>query len=233
VKENPKDRLKYVWIPPGTFMMGCSPGDGACGPNEKPAHQVAITKGFWMGQTEVTVKAYKRFAVSTGAQMPRVPKFSGWNKQDMLPIEGVSWNDATAFCGWAGGRLPTEAEWEYAARAGSTEARYGRIDEVAWYSNNGGQQTHEVAQKRPNPWNLYDTLGNTWEWVNDWYGENYYPASPKRDPPGPDSGQLRVLRGGSWYNKPKDVRVSNRSRLNPAVWGYNSGVRCAREVDIP
>jgi len=233
VRDNPKDGMKYVWIPPGTFMMGCSPGDSECGADEKPAHQVAITKGFWMGQTVVTVAAYRRFAGSTGAQMPAAPNFNaGWTNQDM-PIVNVSWDDGTAFCGWAGGRLPTEAEWEYAARAGSTEARYGSIDEVAWYSNNSGGKTHEVAQKRANAWNLYDTLGNVWEWVNDRYGENYYPASPERDPRGPDSGQLRVLRGGSWYFNPRFVRVSYRFWFNPGIWIGNVGVRCAREVLNP
>jgi serine/threonine-protein kinase len=248
LKLNPKDGLKYVWIPPGTFMMGCSPGDSDCDDNEKPPHQVTITKGFWIGQTKVTMAAYKRFAGSTGAQMPVILNrgfaesaraqmpvilklYAGSSNQDM-PIVLVSWDDATAFCGWAGGRLPTEAEWEYAARAGSTEARFGSIDEVAWYSNNSSQKIHEVAQKRPNNWNLYDTLGNAWEWVNDWYGENYYPASPESDPRGPDSGQLRVLRGGSCADGSGVVRVSMRSRFVPADRGVTFGVRCVREGDI-
>lgn len=233
VKLNPRDGLKYVWIPPGTFMMGCSAGDSECALGEKPAHQVTITKGFWMGQTEVTVVAYRKFVGTTGTQMPEAPNFNGgWIDQEM-PIANVSWNDATAFCGWAGGRLPTEAEWEYAARAGSTNARYGPSDEVAWYSNNSGQKAHEVAQKRPNAWNLYDTLGNVWEWVNDWYGENYYPASPERDPKGPDSGQYRVLRGGSWISVPRSVRVSDRGGDGPGGRYNFYGFRCAGEVVNP
>jgi formylglycine-generating enzyme required for sulfatase activity len=233
VKVNQKDGLKYVWVPPGTFMMGCSLGDNQCAKEELPAHPVTISKGFWIGQTEATVAAYRRFAGSTGAQMPPAPDFNaGWNNQDM-PIVNVSWDDAKAFCGWAGGRLPTEAEREYAARAGSTEARYGPLDKVAWYSNNSGQKTHEVSQKRPNAWNLYDTLGNVFEWVNDWYGENYYPASPERDPRGPDSGQYRVLRGGSWYLDPRRVRVSGRHRCDPADRFNSVGFRCGGGVFAP
>lgn len=233
LRENPKDGLKYVWIPPGRFEMGCSPGDSECGAEEKPAHQVTLTKGFWISQTEVTVQGYRKFVGSTGAEMPAAPSFNaGWDNQDM-PIVNVSWDDATAFCGWAGGRLPTEAEWEYAARAGKTEARYGSLDEVAWYSANSGRGAHPVGEKRANGFGLHDTLGNVWEWVNDWYGENYYPASPERDPRGPDRGQLRVLRGGSWFYDPRYVRVSYRNRDYPALRNNYIGVRCAREVDIP
>jgi len=228
LKLNPKDGLKYVWIPPGTFMMGCSPGDNECYDYEKPPHQVTITKGFWLGQTEATVAAYRRFAGSTGARMPAAPEFNaGWNNQDM-PIVNVSWDDATAFCGWAGGRLPTEAEWEYAARAGSTEARYGPIDEVAWYANNSGLKTHDVGQKRANAFGLYDMLGNVWEWVNDWDDENNYKDGPSQDPAGPASGTLHVLRGGSWDVTPRDVRVSYRGGDNPAyMYNYvGIGFRC-------
>lgn len=233
VRENAKDGLKYVWIPPGSFMMGCSPGDTECGADEKPAHQVTITKGFWMGQTEVTVAAYRKFVGSTGAQMPTAPDFNaGWNNQDM-PIVNVSWNDATAFCRWAGGRLPTEAEWEYAAQAGSTASRYGDIDSIAWYSANGGGGTHNVGEKRANGFGLYDMLGNVWEWVNDWYDQNYYQNGPSQDPSGPSSGTLRVLRGGSWNFGPRSVRVSYRLRDVPGLRYNGLGFRCVGEVVSP
>jgi formylglycine-generating enzyme required for sulfatase activity len=214
-------------------MMGCWPGDSDCHDYERPLHQVTITKGFWLGQTPVTVAAYHRYARASGKDMPRAPSFnSGWNDQEM-PIVNVSWDDAVAFCTWAGGRLPSEAEWEYAARAGSTESRYGPIDEVAWYSDNSDGKTHEVSQKRPNTFKLYDMLGNVWEWVNDWYGESYYAASPERDPQGPPSGQFRVLRGGAWGASPRDVRVSYRGVYNPG-YGLNAlGFRCVGEVRNP
>ena len=228
VKMNAKDGLKYVWIPPGTFMMGCSAGDTECKDDEKPPHQVAITRGFWMGQTPVTVGAYKRFARATGHPMPLAPKFNKRWMNENMPSVNVSWNDATAFCGWAGGRLPTEAEWEYAARGGSTEARYGAIGEIAWYS-----QTHDVAQKRANGFGLYDVLGNVWQWVNEWYDQNYYQSSPSQDPQGPASGQYRVLRGGSWSFDPRDARVSFRGYFNPAIRYDFFGFRCGGEVFAP
>jgi formylglycine-generating enzyme required for sulfatase activity len=233
LRENPKDGLKYAWIPPGTFMMGCSPGDKECFKSEKPGHQVTITKGFWTGQTPVTVAAYKRFAGATGRQMPDAPSFnSGWTKENM-PMVMVTWDDAQAYCMWAGGRPPTEAEWEYAARGGSTAARYGPIDEVAWYDQNSGNQMHDVAQKRANGFGLYDVLGNAYEWVNDRYDEHYYQSSPAQDPQGPGSGQYRVLRGGAWCDNPGVVRVSLRYRFDPGFRGNLNGFRCAREVDIP
>jgi len=252
---NPKDGLKYVWIPPGTFMMGCSPEDTECADDEKPPHQVTITKGFWLGQTEVTVGAYKRFTGTTGKAMPTAPPFfpgvsndivsrfynipatapdfnPGWSN-DAMPIVDVNWDDAQGYCTWAGGRLPTEAEWEYAARAASTEARYGPIDEVAWYDMNSGNKTREVGQKQANGFGLYDMLGNVWEWVNDWYDQNYYQNSPSQDPTGPPSGQLRVLRGGSWYSAPGNARVSGRDRYNPGDKYEFNGFRCGGEVFVP
>lgn len=233
VKVNPKDGLKYVWIPPGSFMMGCSPGDSECYTEEEPSHRVTLTKGFWIGQTPVTVSAYRRYSTTTGRTMPEAPEFnSGWNDEKKA-IVGVSWDDSVAYCTWAGGRLPTEAEWEYAARAGSTESRYGPIDEVAWYLGNSGSKPPDVAQKRANAWNLYDMLGNVWEWVNDWHGGNYYAASPERDPQGPESGQSRVLRGGSWGSIQRGVRVSYRIRHVPGGKGDDFGFRCVGKVVVP
>jgi formylglycine-generating enzyme required for sulfatase activity len=235
VRENPKDGLKYVWIPPGTFMMGCSPEDTACLPWEKPAHQVKISRGFWIGQTPATVGAYKRFARATGRQMPDVPCFNnGWTHQNM-PIVNVNWLDAQAYCRWIGGRLPTEAEWEYAARGGSTEARYGPIDEIAWYRGNSGKQAHEVGQKRANGFGLLDVLGNACQLVNDWYDPSYYHNSPSQDPPGPPTGEVRVLRGVTWDSSARDVRVSLRLGLTPTTYVFNDsiGFRCAAEVVNP
>jgi len=231
VRENPKDGLKYVWIPPGVFMMGCSPGDNEGYDNEKPSHRVTITKGFWVGQTEVTVGAYKRFAAATGRQLPPAPPFnSAWENENM-PIVNVSWDDARAYCMWAGGRLLTEAEWEYAARGGSTDARHGITDQVAWHEKNSGSRTHDVAQKRANHLGLSDVLGNVSEWVNDWFDDKYYQNSPSQDPPGPSSGQHRVLRGGSWSDFPWDVRVSVRTGNYPTARQNNIGLRCAWEPE--
>jgi len=230
LKVNPKDGLKYVWIPPGTFMMGCSPGDTKCGDDEKPPHQVTITKGFWLGQTEVTVGAYKRFVGATGRQMPDSPTFnSRWANANM-PIVKMTWNDAHDYCAWAGGRLPTEAEWEYAARAGNMQPVYDDLDRIAWYISNSSAQSHDVAQKRANEFGLYDMLGNVWEWVNDWYDLNYYRGSPSQDPLGPTSGGLRVLRGGSWEGSPRDVRVSSRDWGSPVAGGVGDGIRCVGDV---
>jgi len=232
VKVNPNDGLKYVWIPPGTFMMGCSPGDTECRRWEKPSHQVTITKGFWIGQTEVTVAAYQGFASATGRQMPPAPVFnSGWTNQSM-PIINVNWEEAHAYCTWAGGRLPTEAEWEYAARGEDPHARYGDLEQIAWYGKNSGGGTHDVAQKQANGFGLYDTLGNVWEWVNDWYDAHYYQNSPSKDPKGPSSGEYRVLRGGSWFYFEKFLRVSFRVSFYPDGRVGNYGMRCVGAASI-
>jgi len=254
------DGLMYVWIPPGTFQMGCSPGDNDCNDAQRPSHQITISKGFWMGQTEVPVGAYKRFSAATGWAFPlEEPTFfdqpinPGW-ENDRLPIVNVTWDDAVAYCQWTGGRLPTEAEWEYAARAGTTGPRYGDLDAIAWYADNAGKSRldsvdiwendrpnyvrrlaqnrngpHEVGQKIPNAFGLYDTLGNVWEWVADWYDASYYAHSPEQDPRGPSSGEYRVLRGGSWSGYPSSVRAAYRGRRVLATRHSLMGLRCVRE----
>jgi formylglycine-generating enzyme required for sulfatase activity len=224
---NPKDGLKYVWIPPGTFQMGCSPTDNECGDDEKPPHTVIISKGFWMGQTPATVGAYKRFVAATGKRPASLPPFeSGWATDDK-PIVYLTWPGANDFCRWAGGRLPTEAEWEYAARAGSSEARYGTLEEIAWYGKNSDGRMHEVAQKRPNRFGLFDMLGDVNQWVNDWYDPNFYQHSPPENPQGPLNGQQRVIRGVSWALPfAGAIRVSLRGSSPPHLWGDGTGFRC-------
>jgi formylglycine-generating enzyme required for sulfatase activity len=233
IRENSRDGLKYVWVPPGTFMMGCSPRDQDCEQDEKPAHRVSLSRGFWMGQTLVTVRAYKRFVADRQLKMPLPPIFDPDWKRDDTPITNVSWNDAHDFCAWTGGRLPTEAEWEYAARAGSTGVRYGKIDDIAWYFTYGVAETHAVAEKRPNAFGLFDMLGNVWELLNDWYAPDYYQNSPSQDPTGPGSGQFRVLRGGSWFEHPRYVKTSFRFRDLPGNRYDTYGFRCVREGNGP
>ena len=217
-KINPKDGLTYVWIPPGTFRMGCSTEDIECDDSEKPAHDVTISKGFWMGQTTVTQAGYKR-VIGT-----KPSSFHG----DSLPVESVTWDEARTYCTAVGMRLPTEAEWEYAARAGSTASRYGDIDAIAWYADNSGKQTHKVGQKQPNAWKLYDMLGNVWQWTGDWFND-YDAKSEAHDPTGPTSGQYRALRGGSFFFFSRFARVSRRGWNVPGERYIGVGFRCVGE----
>jgi formylglycine-generating enzyme required for sulfatase activity len=224
VRTNPNDGQKYIWIPPGEFEIGCSPGDNECKSGESGRHSVTvrITHGFWLGQTEVTQAAYEK---TVGHKL--FP-FKG----PQHPVEGVNWYEAQEYCEAAGGRLPTEAEWEYAARACSIDAHYGQLDAIAWHSGNSGNQSHPARQKQPNYWGLYDMLGNVKEWVADWYEENYYQTLPSlaTDPKGPPSGLHRVLRGGYWDDGPGDVRVSSRDFSLPSNRSVGYGFRCARGV---
>jgi len=233
VWENPKDGLKYVWIPPGAFMMGCSPGDNECSEEEKPAHQVTLARGFWIGQTEVTVAAWKRFAAASGGGLPWALEARPDLVKDNMPMTNVSWYAATDYCHWIGGRLPTEAEWEYAARGGSGEARYGKLDAIAWYAGNSGGNPHAVGQKLANAFGLYDVLGNVFEWVNDWYDDHYYAQSPAHDPAGAPSSTLRGLRGGSYQWDNRFARLSDRHAEYPEVANPDFGVRCVWMVDKP
>jgi formylglycine-generating enzyme required for sulfatase activity len=235
-KINGKDDLTYVWIPLATYRMGClgpvSEGSEECLGNELPRHSITLTKGFWIGQTLVTQAAYKKVMGASAAS-------SGG---DQLPVDTASWDAAKAFCERVGMRLPTEAEWEWAARGGIAAERYGPLDRIAWYRGNSGGKMHPVAQKQPNPNGLYDMLGNVWEWVEDWYGPYRQvrpccddPAEAAVDPKGPATGQYHVLRGGSWHDFSADVRMSLRDHLKlyPGEDSaldydtYSTGFRCA------
>jgi len=218
IRVNSMDGLRYVWIPPGKFRMGASVGDEYAFDDEKPAHEVTITKGFWMGQTPVTQGAWKRVMGSEP---------SGF-KGDDLPVESITWDEAKAYCEAMGMRLPTEAEWEYAARGGVESARYGALDEIAWYDKNSGNKTHPVREKKANAYGLHDMLGNVWEWVSDYDGA--YSADAVSDPKGPASGTKRVVRGGSWNYDPGNVRVSDRVRVGPSYRNDGIGVRCTGEL---
>jgi formylglycine-generating enzyme required for sulfatase activity len=204
---NPTDGLPYVFIPPpvlGEFKMGCSPGDNECFDDETFQTEV-ISNGFWLGQTVVTQAAWKKVMNSNPSHF----------KGDQLPVEQVDWNQAGGYCKAIGGRLPTEKEWEYAARAGTTSARYGPLDSVAWYSRNSGGTTHPVGLKQVNAFGLYDMLGN----VREWTADNYNATGP-----------TQVLRGASWDDDARYVRASDLSRFRPTERGNVIGFRCVAEL---
>jgi formylglycine-generating enzyme required for sulfatase activity len=217
---NPVDGLTYVWIPPGTFRMGCSANDSDCSIHETPVHSVTIRNGFWIGQTPVTQAAYRKVM---GAK-------PGNPQGDRLPAGSLSWVEARTYCERVKMRLPTEAEWEYAARGGSAAARYGPLAQIGWYDANSGNRSHDVGQKQANGYGLYDMLGSVWQWVGDWYG--FYEDAPAVDPQGPKSGEFRMLRGGSWASDASLVRVSLRLWSEPEDRALNIfGVRCAGELN--
>ena len=203
--------MELVLIEPGEFRMGSNDGSD----HEKPVHTVRITRPFYLGKYEVTQEQYQRVVGTNPGEF----------KGPANPVENVSWHDATAFCKALGGELPTEAEWEYACRAGSTK-KYGLVDEEsevgdhAWHSGNSDRKAHPVGRKKPNAWGLYDMLGNVWEWCADWYGEDYYRQSPAEDPTGPAGGSSRVLRGGSWTRAPSYCRAAPRDWSTP-TYRYN------------
>ena len=224
--------MQFVLIPAGTFQMGSTGRDAY--DDEKPVHQVTISRAFYLGTYEVTQGQWQ--AVMGSNSNPSV--FKG----DLnLPVENVSWDDVQAFIrklndreGGTRYRLPTEAEWEYAVRAGSTTAYSfgddaGRLGDYAWYAGNAGTKTHPVGQKRPNAWGLYDMHGNVWEWVQDWYGA--YVAAAVPDPPGPASGSGRVIRGGGWGYYSGGCRSATRYGYNaPSDRGGSLGFRLLRTV---
>ncbi|HXB55824.1 MAG TPA: bifunctional serine/threonine-protein kinase/formylglycine-generating enzyme family protein, partial [Vicinamibacteria bacterium] len=247
VRQNPKDGLEYVFIPPADrFAMGCVSADRDCYADEKPAHRVHLSHGYWLGRTEVPVGAYKRFSTAAGRPLPTAPPFNaGWTN-DEQPIVYMTWADGAAFCEWAGGRLPTEAEWEYAARGGQEGARYpwGNQSPVcregapngAKFDDGGacrGSGPERVGSFRPNRFGLYDVSGNVWEWCSDWYAARAYGTTPATDPVGPSSGSERVLRGGALNSNQKGLRVSLRNHLVPVSRSIYVGLRCARDDTRP
>ncbi len=215
--------IDMVFVQGGTFEMGSR--------DEKPVHTVTVAD-FYMAKIEVTQAQYREV-------MGKNPSdFSGC---DDCPVESVSWKDIQKFLQKLNKmtgehyRLPTEAEWEYAARGGNKSRGYeyagsNQIDAVAWYRDNSNSKTHPVGQKQANELGLYDMTGNVWEWCNDWYADDYYERSPQNNPEGPSSGSYRVLRGGSWDNDARYCRVAYRSRYAPDFRDYSFGFRLVRSA---
>ena len=235
--------VRYLLVPGGSFTMGCTPGDTECASDEKPAHRVTLTRPYYVAETETTVGQYGAYARATGASRPASPGFA---QGEDHPVVNVSWSDAEAFCRFAGGRLPTEAEWENAARGGREgnkypwgnsishdDANYGK-DQCCGGATGGRDQwmnTSPAKSFSANGFGLYDMAGNVWEWVGDWYDGSYYGRSPSADPTGPSAGQRRVLRGGSWDVFPRYLRVSYRYRDSPDGRSDVVGFRCARDAN--
>ena len=214
--------IEMLLVPSGTFMMGCSPGDADCSGSENPAHQVTLTNAFYLSKTEVTQAQWQ-------AKMESNPSsFQGQSDSPSRPVENVSWIMAQGFNTATGFRLPTEAEWEYACRAGTTTARYGLENNISWNLFNSGGVSHAVATKLPNALGLYDTLGNVWEWCQDWYGDMYYASSPSENPTGPTAGTYRVLHGGGLLAGSNSTRASVRGWNIPSNVQNVYGFRVAR-----
>jgi len=224
---------EMVLIPAGEFIMGSPDDEGY--DSERPQHEVSIDS-FYIGKYEVTFEQYDLFCEKTGRSKP---SDRGWGR-GKRPVINVSWYDAVAFCDWLSElsgdryRLPTDAEWEYACRAGTT-TKYNFGDSTrdlglyAWYSGNAGKRTHPVGNLRANAWGLHDMHGNVWEWCSDWYDESYYSRSPSSNPTGPTNGQNRVHRGGSWGSDASHLRSTNRNYASPDVTISFLGFRCARD----
>ncbi len=220
----PATGTKMIYIEGGNFLMGSN------NEYESPIHSVTVDS-FYIGKYAVTNREYKKYDF----------EHKGTWSDGNYPVESVSWNDAMAYCQWLSEksgknyRLPTEAEWEYACRAGTTTDYYWG-DEIngnyCWYEDNSGGTIHPVGKKRPNAWGLYDMSGNVWEWCSDWYEENYYSSSLLNNPTGPASGLNRVIRGGSWGLDEDAIgfRSAERNYHSPDDCNYTVGFRI---VSIP
>jgi formylglycine-generating enzyme required for sulfatase activity len=231
--------IELVKIPAGKFAMGSPKSDPLRYTDEPVQVEITLTKDFWLGKTEVTQGQWEALMGNN----PSAAKKTG----PTAPVESVTWEDAMAFCAKltererAAGRLPegyvyslpTEPQWEYACRAGTVGTHAGKLDDVAWYSRNGGISPHPVAQKQPNAWGLFDMHGNVWEWTADWYRESVIGRGGDGiDPAGAVQGTLRVLRGGAFNMPDAAARSSYRLRLEPETKKITIGFRLALVVPL-
>lgn len=211
--------MELVYVPAGTFRMGSENGDT----DEKPAHQVTIRDGFYMGKYEVTQAQWQAM---TGSNP------SDFNTCDQCPVERVSWDDTQEFIRKLNARgdgytyrLPSEAEWEYACRAGTTSDYAGNLDSMGWYDRNSGGKTHPVGQKQPNAFGLFDMHGNVYEWCQDLYHDSYNGVPTDGSAWEQGGEQSRVLRGGSWYSNADDARSAYRIRVSSSSHDHVAGFR--------
>jgi len=221
--------MDLIEIPAGTFTMGSITGDD----DEDPQHSVEISNKFYIGKYEVTQAQWQAIMDDNPSEYPG---------NDNRPVESVSWDDSQNFCNvlssWIGriARLPTEAEWEYACRANSTTKYYfgddtTQLGDYAWYASNTGWETEEVGGKLPNDFGLYDMLGGVWEWCQDWHDDDYYAVSPATDPPGPDTGTYKVMRGGGWRSFSSVCRSANRGWFGSSSSADDIGLRVVVEAE--
>ncbi len=223
--KDPYAGVEVVFIKGGCYEMGDAVGDGIT--DEKPIHVVCVDD-FYLGKYEATQRQW----TTVMGNSPSV-----FLEGENLPVESVSWVDVQQFIERLNSktgrryRLPTEAEWEYAARSGGKREKYsgtsqeGDLQQFAWYTISSGNEPHQVGQKKPNALGLYDMSGNVWEWCSDWYGENYYKNSSRNNPTGPDQGTYRVVRGGSWWDGPVVVRTTFRHGIDPSRGRVSVGFR--------
>jgi len=208
-----------VLIPPGEFVMGME------GASNKTPHTVSLD-AFYLDTHEVTQENFEK------ARRYNPSKFI----DPQRPVEQVTWYEAKSYCRKQGKRLPTEAEWERAARAGTTTKYFWGDDmdpRYAWFRDNADDQTHPAGQKLPNPFGLYDISGNVWEWTADWYDKTWYRRSPRKNPQGPEQGEEKVIRGGSWYSRKHHLLTATRYWSEPMIRNSNIGFRCAANAPDP
>ena len=248
--ERPADGMTMVYIPAGEFEMGSNDGDI----DENPIHTVYLDS-YWMDETEVTNGMYSKCVTAGVCDMPDGNDYDD-SSYTIHPIVFINWKNAQAYCAWADGRLPTEAEWEKAARSGLKGKRYPWGDSppvCQMGAENGAQHrscgvtsttkndydftlkpiggTASVGNFSANGYGLYDMSGNVWEWVSDWYDSDYYTNSPGNNPSGPSFGNYRVMRGGSWLRSYNLLRSADRNRGNPTSTSNNVGFRCVRDAN--
>ncbi|MFO0707945.1 MAG: formylglycine-generating enzyme family protein [Nitrospira sp.] len=241
-----KDGVPMVLVPEGAFPMGVPQGDRDGGRDEYPRHDVFVDN-FYIDKYEMTNGRYLEFVKATGHRIPQNPKnptrnlWQGDTITESLaerPVVNVDWNDAAAYCKWAGKRLPTEAEWEKAAK-GTADRRFpwGNVEPTNKHLNFNQQWIGEKTlmpvgsyEAGKSPFGVYDMAGNVWEWVNDWYDPRYYEKSPAKNPPGPETGTKRVLRGSGWQNETPTVRIFTRVESDPDIRNESTGFRCAMDA---